>query len=306
MFQLLARAFGTNNLPDCSNMCHESSGTGLAETVGIGKGSVTLEDLHQAEVILVVGQNPGTNHPRMLNALKKNKENGGSIVSINPLPETGMGKFVDPQSPIEILKAEPVLQIFICLFRINGDVAVLKGLMLLMWEAEQKSSGTVFDTKFIEEHTDGYPALLADLAATSLADCVEASGISEAQLRSVAKLLIEKKNIIICWAMGLTQHINGVNNIREVVNLLLLKGSIGKPGAGTCPVRGHSNVQGDRTMGIVEKPPKHLLKNLPERFGINVPTHHGYDVVNAIHAMREGKCKVFVAMGRKLHFRDTR
>lgn len=297
MYQLFAREFGTNNLPDCSNMCHESSGSGLSATLGIGKGSVTLEDIHEAELILIMGQNPGTNHPRMLTALKKCRDAGGTIVSINPLYEAGLKRFVDPQNPIEVLRGGTEIANLHLPVRINGDVALLKGIMRAMLDLEDQKKGSAFDWDFIEARCSGIEDLLADLRAASLADCAEASGISEAQLRDMAALLAAKEKVIVCWAMGLTQHKNGVANVQEVVNLLLLRGAIGKPGAGTCPVRGHSNVQGDRTMGIWEKMPESFLAALDQRFGIEAPRKVGYDTVEAIQALHEGKAKVFVAMG---------
>lgn len=297
MYQLFVRQFGTNNLPDCSNMCHESSGVGLSETLGIGKGSVTLEDLHIAELIIIMGQNPGTNHPRMLSALKKCKENGGKIVSVNPLPEAGLHKFVDPQSLGSVLKGGTTLADQWLPVRINGDVALLKAIMKIMLEAEEKEPGSVFDKDFIDQQTDGFEDFLAGLKTINLAEAIADAGVPEKQVREVARWVMEKKKIIVCWAMGLTQHQNGVDNIKEVVNLLLLRGAIGKPGAGTCPVRGHSNVQGDRTMGIWEKPKEGFLKALGERFSFHPPREHGFETVGAIHAMREGKAKVFIGMG---------
>ncbi|MDF1675420.1 MAG: molybdopterin-dependent oxidoreductase, partial [Vicingaceae bacterium] len=262
MYQLFVRQLGTNNLPDCSNMCHESSGTALSETLGIGKGSVTLEDLHIAEVIVVMGQNPGTNHPRMLSALEKCKENGGKIITINPIPEAGNNVFIDPQNPLSIIKGgEKINDIFLQI-KINGDIALLKAVLYLMLEAETNQPGKVFDLDFINEHCINYDEFINDIKKTDFNKAVAESGISETEIRAFAELLIEKKKIIVCWAMGLTQHKNAVNTIREVVNLLLVKGSIGKPGAGTCPVRGHSNVQGDRTMGIWEKPNPDFLNKL--------------------------------------------
>lgn len=297
MYQLLARQLGTNNLPDCSNMCHESSGKGLSQTVGIGKGSVTLEDLHQSELIVVVGQNPGTNHPRMLTALAKCKKNGGQVVSINPIPEAGLECFIDPQSVGNVLKGGTSLADQHLQVRINGDVALMKAAMFLMLEAEEKNPGTVFDWPFIQEQCDGYDAFIADLKQVNFQEAVAESGVTEQEIRAFAQRLIDKKKIIICWAMGITQHENGVQNVRELVNVLLLKGSIGKEGAGTCPVRGHSNVQGDRTMGIWEAPKEGFLKNLDHQFGIQTPRKHGYDVVHAINAMANGQVRVFMAMG---------
>ncbi|MEL7533831.1 MAG: FdhF/YdeP family oxidoreductase, partial [Bacteroidota bacterium] len=297
LYQLFVRMYGTNNLPDCSNMCHESSGQGLSQTVGIGKGSVTLEDLHEAEVIMVVGQNPGTNHPRMLSALQKCKQNGGKIITVNPLAEAGLISFQHPQHLGDILGGGTALTDVFCQVRLNGDVALAKALMKLMLEAEAQRPGEVLDHDFIAQYTEGFAALSQDLQQYSFDQLVAKSGVEEEAVRAAAQLLIEHKKIIICWAMGLTQHRNGVQNIKEMVNLLLLKGAIGKPGAGTCPVRGHSNVQGDRTMGIWEKPKPAFLDRLAERFDFAPPREHGFDTVHAIEAMLSGKGKVFIAMG---------
>ncbi|MEM7185287.1 MAG: FdhF/YdeP family oxidoreductase [Bacteroidota bacterium] len=297
LYQLFAKQFGTNNLPDCSNMCHESSGKGLSETLGIGKGSVTLQDIYEAQLVVVMGQNPGTNHPRMLSALEKCKKNGGKVVSINPIPEAGNKVFVDPQNPISMLTGGKQLTDLFLQVKINGDIACLKAAMYLMLEEENKAPGSVFDLEFIQEKTTGFDSFLKDLENTNFDDAVAASGIPEQQIREFTELLIQNEKIIICWAMGLTQHENGVNNVREVVNLLLLKGSIGKPGAGTCPVRGHSNVQGDRTMGIWEAPPEAFLDSIDRRFSIASPRNHGLDVVESIKAMDRGEIKLFMAMG---------
>lgn len=297
LYQLFSKQYGTNNLPDCSNMCHESSGSGLSQTVGIGKGSVTLEDLHKADVIIVMGQNPGTNHPRMLSALEQCKKNGGKIVQVNPIPEAGTNVFVDPQSPISILKGGTQLSDLFLQVKINGDVAVLKAVMKLLWEKEKSTPGKIFDQEFIKSYTAGYNNLIEDLEQYDLNELIQASGVEKPEIEELANYLAETQKIIICWAMGLTQHENGVENIREVVNLLLLKGAIGIEGAGTCPVRGHSNVQGDRTMGIYEKPPQSLLDAIDAHYGIRSPREHGYDVVDAIKAMRDEKVKVFMAMG---------
>ncbi len=297
LYQLFAREYGTNNLPDCSNMCHESSGQGLSQTLGIGKGSVTLHDLHQADVIMVMGQNPGTNHPRMLSALEKCKENGGKIITVNPLPEAGLMRFSNPQRPVKMLTGGTKLTDLFLQVRINGDVALLKAIMLCLLAEEDKKPGSVFDRAFIEDKTTGFEAFIEDLRLNNLEECVEQSGISLKQIKKAAKMMMKTQKIIICWAMGLTQHKNGVDNIKEVVNLLLLKGSVGKLGAGTCPVRGHSNVQGDRTMGIWEAPKTAFLDKLEEVFGFEPPRKHGYAVVDAINAMYQGKAKVFFAMG---------
>ena len=297
LYQLFVREYGTNNMPDCSNMCHESSGHGLSQTVGIGKGSVTLPDLYEAEVIIIMGQNPGTNHPRMLSALERCKENGGQIITINPLPEAGLMKFVNPQRPGKILTGGTPLTDLFLQVKVNGDVPLLKAIMLQLWYQEQRAHDTVFDWDFITEKTEGYEAFINKLKKYDFEELVQASGVGRDRILKAAELLRNKKKIIICWAMGLTQHENGVENIKEVVNLLLLKGSIGKPGAGTCPVRGHSNVQGDRTVGIWEAPKPEFLDKLKATFGFEPPRRHGYATVDAIKAMHEGKAKVFFAMG---------
>ena len=297
LYQLFVREYGTNNLPDCSNMCHESSGTGLSKTVGIGKGSVTLTDLYEAEVIIVVGQNPGTNHPRMLSALERCKENGGKIITINPLPEAGLMKFKNPQSLGKMLGGGTKLTDLFLQVKVNGDIALLKAIMSLLFHEEKKYPEQVFDLDFIVEKTEGYEAFIQDLIKHDFNDLVEQCGVPRAQIKEAVEMLRRSGKIIVCWAMGLTQHENGVANIQEVVNLLLLKGSIGKPGAGTCPVRGHSNVQGDRTVGIWEAPPQAFLDSLESHFGFKPPQEHGYAVVDAINAMHEEKAKVFFAMG---------
>jgi len=297
LYQLFVREFGTNNLPDCSNMCHESSGVALNESVGIGKGSVKLEDFYEAEVILIIGQNPGTNHPRMLKALEKAKKKGAKIISINPLPETGLKGFADPQKISGALGISAELTDLFLQVKINGDMALIKALEKFLLAYEEKEPGIILDQDFIQEKSAGFDSLKENLAKYSFEELAEASGISSIQLEQAAEMLRYKNKIIACWAMGLTQHKNAVDTIKEVVNLLLMKGSIGKPGAGTCPVRGHSNVQGDRTMGIYEKPPKAFLDRMDKHFGTNVPREHGYDTVDCIHAMHEGKAKVFFAMG---------
>ncbi|TVR81753.1 MAG: hypothetical protein EA409_06315 [Saprospirales bacterium] len=297
LYQLFVRMYGTNNLPDCSNMCHESSGVGLSETIGLGKGSVTLNDIHQADLLIIMGQNPGTNHPRMLSSIEKCKENGGEVITVNPLPEAALMKFTNPQRPLKILTGGTTITDLFLQLRINGDIPLLKAIMILLLEREKQQEGSVFDREFIEEFTTGFDELIAHLETTSLSDCIEASGVSRDLIELAAEKIATKKRIIICWAMGLTQHKNGVQNIREIVNLLLLKGAIGKEGAGVCPVRGHSNVQGDRTMGIDEAPTEEFLDRLGSYYHFNPPREHGYATVDAIKAMHEGSLKVFVAMG---------
>lgn len=297
LYQLFAREFGTNNLPDCSNMCHESSGVALIETLGTGKGSVTLDDFNQAEVIIILGQNPGTNHPRMLTALQQAKRNGATIISINPLPETGLMGFRNPQTIPGALGIKTAITDLFLPVRINGDMALLRAIEKILLGDEEKNPGSVFDQEFIRTHTSGYEDLVGDLRSRSLEDLSRACGISIEQIRKAAGLLKNRSRIIACWAMGLTQHKNAVDTIKEIVNLLLLKGSLGKPGAGVCPVRGHSNVQGDRTMGINERPPAAFLDRLDKAMGIASPRKDGYDVVECIKAMHDGRAKVFIAMG---------
>jgi molybdopterin-dependent oxidoreductase alpha subunit len=297
LYQLFVREFGTNNLPDCSNMCHESSGVALSDTLGIGKGSVTLEDLYKAEVIIILGQNPGTNHPRMLSALQRAKESGAKIISVNPLPETGLLNFLNPQTVKGVLHIKTQLTDLFLQVKINGDMALLQAIALVLLEEEERHPGTVFDEDFICNNTSGYKAYIQHLRQQQLDVLSAACGIPVEQIRQAAAILLHKKKIVACWAMGLTQHKNAVDTIKEVVNLLLLKGSVGKPGAGTCPVRGHSNVQGDRTMGIYEKPSQVLLNSIESVYGFAAPRQHGYDTVSAIRAMRDGKARVFFAMG---------
>ena len=296
LYGLFARAFGTNNMPDCSNMCHESSGVALTETLGIGKGSVTLEDMHEAEVIMVMGQNPGTNHPRMLSALEKCKQNGGKIITVNPLREAGLVRFKNPQKIQGILSGGTVLTDVYLQVKINQDVALLKLLMKRLL-AMERSGTPVFDRAFITNKTSGYEELISDLDTHKEEDLLAQCGVAMPAIEEAVTLLAHRKKIIICWAMGLTQHKNGVSNIKECVNLLLLKGSIGKKGAGTCPVRGHSNVQGDRSVGIMHHVSEALNRSLEKVFGIQPPKKTGLDTVHAIKAMYSGKAKVFMALG---------
>ncbi|MFD3554870.1 FdhF/YdeP family oxidoreductase [Streptomyces goshikiensis] len=291
LFQLFAREFGTNNLPDCSNMCHESSGSALNETIGIGKGSVSLEDLHQADLIIVAGQNPGTNHPRMLSALEKAKNSGAKIISVNPLPEAGMERFKNPQTPLGMLKGTALNDLFLQI-RIGGDQALFRLLNKLVIETEGAT-----DQAFIREHTHGYEDLVAAAEDTDWDETLTATGLTRPDIERALAMILASKRTIVCWAMGLTQHKHSVATIREVVNLLLLRGNIGRPGAGVCPVRGHSNVQGDRTMGIFERPAPAFLDALDREFRITSPRGHGYDVVRSIEALRDGKAKVLFAMG---------
>ncbi|MBS1494110.1 MAG: FdhF/YdeP family oxidoreductase [Bacteroidetes bacterium] len=297
LYQLFVREYGTNNLPDCSNMCHESSGVALTETIGVGKGTVKLEDFYNTDLIIIAGQNPGTNHPRMMKALQKAKANGAKIISINPLKEAGLIGFDDPQSVKGVFGIASRLTDLYLQVRINGDVPLLKAIMFLLLQAEEKNPGKIFDSEFIKKNTHGFDNFIKDLKEQNLNSLSENCGISIREIQQAADLIIKSEKIIYCWAMGLTQHKNAVDNISEIVNLLLLKGSIGKPGAGACPVRGHSNVQGDRTMGIYEKPNHNFLDKLKNVYGFNPPYDHGYDTVDAMKAMHKGKAKVFFAMG---------
>ncbi|MFN8100699.1 MAG: FdhF/YdeP family oxidoreductase [Mycobacterium sp.] len=297
LYQLFVRSYGTNNLPDCSNMCHESSGTALTESIGIGKGSVTVLDLEHADCIVIAGQNPGTNHPRMLSVLEKAKANGAKIIAVNPLPEAGLIRFKDPQTVRGVLgDGVPIADEFVQI-RIGGDMALFAGLGRLLLEADDAAPGTVVDRDFVAEHCAGFEEYEKQSRAVDLDTVVAASGISRDQLQRVADMLIASQRTVICWAMGLTQQRHAVATIGEATNLLLMRGMIGKPGAGVCPVRGHSNVQGDRTMGICEKMPEPFLAALDDRFGIRTPREHGYDTVDAIRAMRDGRASVFIGMG---------
>lgn len=297
LYGLFAREFGTNNLPDCSNMCHESSGLGLTESIGIGKATVKIDDFAKADAIFVIGQNPGTCHPRMLTELQKAARNGCRIVSVNPLPETGMIKFKHPQEILHLLgPGTPIACLFVPV-RVNGDVAVLKGIMKEMVEEDERLGGSVLDHEFITHHTEGFEEFKADLARTSWEEIVEASGVSREIIREAAAIAMGAKRMICCWAMGITQHENGVENVQTIVNFNLLRGQIGRAGAGVCPVRGHSNVQGDRTVGIWEKMSDKFMNSLGKEFGFEPPKKHGHDTVRSIQAMHEGKVKVFVGLG---------
>ena len=291
LYQLFVRQFGTNNLPDCSNMCHESSGTALGETIGIGKGTVTLEDFDVAEAIFVIGQNPGTNHPRMLSALQRAKRNGCKLVHINPLPEAGMTRFKHPQQILGLLGSGTKLADLFLQVRINGDVALLKGMSKAVLERD------ALDREFIAAYTSGFEEFSAALQTVSWEQIVAQAGVARNLIEEAAEIFITSNSTIFCWAMGLTQHRNAVANIQEIVNLMLLLGQIGKRGAGLCPVRGHSNVQGDRTMGIWERPTAGFLDQLGAEFGFEPPRNHGFDTVNAIQAMHDGQAKVFFALG---------
>jgi molybdopterin-dependent oxidoreductase alpha subunit len=307
LYQLFARQFGTNNLPDCSNMCHESSGSALKESIGIAKGCVTLEDFEKADGIFILGQNPGTNHPRMLTTLERAKKNGAKIVALNPMPEPGLMQVVNPnpQEYDNILKysvkmlfnrGTPVSDLWLPV-RINGDMPALRGIMKEMLAEEERSPGSVFDREFIERQTVGFEAFVEHLRATDWEDILTGSGLTRDQIRAAAQIAIRCKRIICCWAMGLTQHKNAVATIQEVMNFLLLGGHIGRPGAGPCPVRGHSNVQGDRTMGICEHMSDAFMEKLGGEFNFAPPKEHGTDTVETIKHMAAGRIRFFFGLG---------
>lgn len=297
LYQLYVRQFGTNNLPDCSNMCHESSGVAMTDSIGVGKGTVRLEDFALADLILVIGQNPGTNHPRMLTELQNAHKRGAKIVSINPIVEKGLVEFLHPQDiPAMLTNRSSNISTHYLQPLIGGDLAVLKGIMKGLLELQAAGEADL-DHSFIDEHTTGFTELKAELQELDWAVIVENGGLSKDELMEVARLYAASDRVIACWAMGLTQQKHAVATIQQVINLLLLRGNIGKPGAGACPVRGHSNVQGDRTMGIYEKPKAEFLQRIGSVCGFTPPTEPGYDAVAAIEAMAAGHAKVFIAMG---------
>ena len=297
LYQLFIRAYGTNNLPDCSNMCHESSGWAMGQTIGVGKATVSYDDFAKADLIIVMGQNPGTNHPRMLTALEEAKEAGCRIVAVNPLPEAGLMRYKNPQKVKGIIGrgtdlADQFLQV-----RIGGDMALLQAISKRVLEAEDAHPGTVLDHKFLEEHCDGLAELRAHLARLDDATVLEATGLRLEEIEELAARYVAADRVIITWAMGITQQKKGVATIKEMINLLLLRGNMGKPGAGASPIRGHSNVQGDRTMGIWEQMPPAFLDALGQEFAFEPPREHGLDAVQTVRAMRDGGIKVFIALG---------
>jgi molybdopterin-dependent oxidoreductase alpha subunit len=302
LYQLFVRAFGTNNFPDCSNMCHEASGVALAQSIGVGKGTVTFDDFEHADAIFVLGQNPGTNHPRMLEPLREAVKRGAQVVCVNPLKERGLERFQHPQHPLEMLtNGDRPTNTAYLRPALGGDMALLRGMakFLLQWERDAQAAGepAVFDHAFLNEHTSGILDYISSLDDTSWEHIVEQSGLTLVDIERAARMYLKGKNVIMCWAMGITQHRHSVQTIQEIANLMLLRGNIGRPGAGLCPVRGHSNVQGDRTMGINERPPVAFLDALERRFNFKVPRENGHNVVEAIHAMLEGRAKVFIGLG---------
>ncbi|MFT6655677.1 MAG: molybdopterin-dependent oxidoreductase alpha subunit, partial [Marinomonas primoryensis] len=301
LYQLFARAYGTNNFPDCSNMCHEASGYALTSSIGIGKGTVEIDDFEHTDAVFVFGQNPGTNHPRMLETLKEVVKRGAQLLSFNTLRERGLERFQNPQNPIEMLTngSQPTTTGYFCP-KIGGDMAVVRGMVKVLIdleEAAQQQGKAVFDHDFINEHTQGLDAYLEQVKQTSWPDIIKQSGLTKEEITHAANVYANANSVIITWAMGITQHHHSVATIHEIVNLLTLRGNLGKPGAGTCPVRGHSNVQGDRTMGINECPSQAFLDALEKRFHFTPPQKHGLAVVDTIRAMRDGKVGVFIALG---------
>ncbi|MBX9756221.1 MAG: FdhF/YdeP family oxidoreductase [Pseudomonadaceae bacterium] len=298
LYQLFVRAFGTNNFPDCSNMCHEASGVALGQSVGVGKGTVTFADFEHSDAIFVLGQNPGTNHPRMLEPLREAVQRGAQVVCFNPLKERGLERFQHPQHALEMLSngSEPLNTAF---FRpaLGGDMAVLRGMAKCLLQWEREAPGSVFDHAFIAEHCSGIDAYLAAVDASDWAHIEAQSGLRQAEIEQAARLYRNAERVIMCWAMGITQHHHSVVTIQEIANLLLLRGNLGRPGAGLCPVRGHSNVQGDRTMGINEQPSAAFLDALERRFEFQPPREPGHNTVDAINAMLEGRSKVFIGLG---------
>lgn len=300
MYQLMARCLGTNNLPDCSNMCHESSGTALSPTIGIGKGTVSLEDIEKAELVFVVGQNPGTNHPRMLGSLLECRKNGGKVVAVNPLPEAGLLRFKDPQKPAGLVGSGERISDEFLQIKVGGDQALFQALGHLLLEKEAEAPGTIVDRQFVDSVTDRFDDYAAARAHLDWTETEFATGLRRDEIEHIADLLAASRATIVCWALGITQQPHSVDTIKEIVNILLLQGNFGKPGAGACPVRGHSNVQGDRTFGIWEKPREDFLERLDAEFGITAPRHHGYDSTEAMRAMAAGDVDVFVSLGGNL------
>lgn len=303
LYQIFAREYGTNNFPDCSNMCHEATSVGLPSSIGIGKGTVSLDDFDACELIISIGHNPGTNHPRMMGTLHEVARRGAPIIVLNPLRERALERFADPQDPLEMatLGATEIASSYLQP-RIGGDAAALKGIMkaLLEMEAAEGEDAGILDRAFIEEHTRGFDAFVGDLQAASWEAIVSESGLPEGDLRKVAQAYARSNATIVTYGMGITQHSTGTRNVQQIANLLLLRGNFGKPGAGICPLRGHSNVQGDRSVGITEKPSTELLERIEKRFGFRAPNDHGHDAVAAMQAIIEGRSRVLICLGGNL------
>ena len=301
LYQLFVRLYGTNNFPDCSNMCHEATSVGLPQSIGVGKGTVSLEDFDDCDFILSIGHNPGTNHPRMMATLRECSRRGVPIIVLNPLRERALERFASPQSPVEMatFSATPIASTYLQV-KVGGDAAALKGICKALIDMDQETSGGSLDHAFIREHTFGIEDLTADLKATTWPAIEQASGLSRADLEEVARVYAASSAAIACYGMGITQHRTGTTNVQQIVNLLLLRGNMGKKGAGICPLRGHSNVQGDRTVGITERPSAAFLDKMREVFGFEPPRRHGHSVVESIAAMRDGKAKAIICLGGNL------
>ncbi|MDB6091760.1 MAG: fdoG, partial [Gammaproteobacteria bacterium] len=302
LYQLFVRRFGTNNFPDCSNMCHEATSVGLPESIGVGKGTVVLDDFSHADAIFVIGQNPGTNSPRMMTELRNAARRGVPIVALNPLRERALERFAAPQDPVEMVTLSSTrIASEYCQVSVGGDVAALKGIMKHVLEAHDTAvearGEPILDVAFIEAHTHGFSAFAEEIRRTDWSDILRVSGLSRGQIQRVATIYMKAQAVIICYGMGITQHRHGCENVQQIANLLLLRGNFGKPGAGICPVRGHSNVQGDRTVGIDEKPTPELLDQIERVFGFKPPRAHGHAVIDAVQAMIDGHAKVFVGLG---------
>ncbi|ENH4337265.1 FdhF/YdeP family oxidoreductase [Providencia stuartii] len=305
LYQLFAREYGTNNFPDCSNMCHEPTSVGLAASIGVGKGTVLLEDFDKADLVICIGHNPGTNHPRMLSSLREVSKRGAKIIAINPLKERGLERFEYPQDPVEMLTLESTqLAQHYYKVRIGGDTALIKGVMRVVIEQHEaavaQGKSPILDNEFIQSHTAGFEALKHDVMSTRWEDILRVSGLTRDEIEQIAQLYIEADSTIICYGMGITQHQHGTQNIQQLVNLLLLKGNIGREGAGICPLRGHSNVQGDRTVGITEKPSQAFLDKIEQRFGFKPPAKFGHAAVASMQAISQGSARALICMGGNL------
>ncbi|HKT27368.1 FdhF/YdeP family oxidoreductase [Dyella sp.] len=305
LYQIFVREYGANNFPDCSNMCHEATSVGLPQSIGVGKGTVTLDDFDHCDALFCIGHNPGTNHPRMLATLREVARRGVPIIAVNPLPERGLERFTSPQDPVEMVAgmSTPIASTYYQI-RSGGDLAMLKGVMKWLFNedrsATSKGVGGVLDHEFIREHTTGIDVLKADIDATSWDAIVARCGLSREEIEAIAKVYAKAKRVIVCYGMGITQHAHGTENVQQIANLLLLRGNIGREGAGICPLRGHSNVQGNRTVGITEKPNDALIAGIQRAFGFTAPKEHGHDAVRAIQAIRDGQSKVLISLGGNL------
>ena len=301
LYQIFVREYGTNNFPDCSNMCHEATSQGLPKSIGLGKGTVSLDDFEHCELIIDMGHNPGTNHPRMMGTLHEAARRKVPIIVLNPLKERALERFTDPQNAVEMARfGSTNIASSYYKVRVGGDAAALKGIMKALVALDEAAGGTVLDHDFIRTHTNGLKALIVDLKATEWGDIERASGLARAEMEAVASAYAKSNATIIAYGMGVTQHARGTGTVQQMANLLLMRGNMGKPGAGICPVRGHSNVQGDRTVGINERPDDALLDGIERTFGFKPPRHHGHDAVRAFEAMLDGRSKALICLGGNL------